>query len=440
MTSIFKRCQNRFVGSLLTLAVLHLGTAGCGSDDATQDDGEYVNNAEEVAQLVLGMAEAANNSGTFGVGGAIIENSTGRVVAKMSNRVLERLKPSVRITPAESYTHDPTAHGERQLVYWYYANKDALNLPETSELTLVTSLDPCAMCAGTLLASGFNVGVVAFDTFDGTNYNEKFDFPGEPKNLKEGLQATFGYYAIEGKRGYVGGPNVAFHSTSVSSHTRDECVAVFANNVDRVKKASSGSGVDPADMTDPALLPEDSPVKTALRAQFSGAFSLKLADFRSPDDVLKGILIELVSETPGAKNAVALIGPFGNLLMASADTFDVSPVATAFMNLTQGYAKTRFDLVDDPSSTAEARKTLTHPKYGTFVFLYALTPDEAVTLEQLGAYGSTMEGPIPQTTPSNFQYYDPPLEGTVAELLTEVAGLPPFYTQQVKISPEQVVP
>jgi len=348
------------------------------------------------------------------------------MIFALSNHVLETLKPAVQITPGEAYTYDPTAHGERQLVYWYYENRVAMNLPEPSQLTVVTSLDPCAMCTGTLLSAGFNVGVVAIDDWAGINYTTQFNFPGLPEWLKQMIQARFGYYAVDGTRIYVGGDSVAFRSNTVTQAKI------------KIRVNSQGSGVDPKYLTDPAKLPDVSAVKTAYKAGFSGAFSHKLANFRAPDATLKGILTTLVNSTPRAKNAVAIIDPFGNLIMASADTFDVNPVATGFMNLVQGYSKIRFNLVNNPDTTTEARKSLTHPKYGTFVFLYAPSSNDLLTLKDLGAYGSTMEGAIPQTTPSNFQYYYPPREGTMTELLALIANMPPFYTKNVGIVPEQV--
>jgi len=324
------------------------------------------------------------------------------------------------------------------LVYWYYENRAALNLPDPGQLTIVTSLDPCAMCTGTLIAAGFNVAVVAIDDWAGINYNSKFNFPGLPENFRSLIQSHFGYYAVDGVRPYAGGASVLFRDSSVSQTTLQSSLSVFLDNVDNIRANSQGSGVDPKYLTDPALLPYSSAVKTAYRARYSGAFSYRLADFRTPDAGLREILNNLMNSTPGAKNAVALIDPFGNLIMAAADTFSVNPVSTAFMNLVQDYSKIRFALVNATETTVEARKSLTHPKYGTFVFLYAPSPDDPLTLKDLGAYGSTMEGAIPQTKPSNFQYYYPPREGTVAELISLIANLPPFYTQTVGISPEKV--
>jgi cytosine deaminase len=432
--------RNRSAKCLRYLLLLLFVTlqAGCSSDSVSLDENTYLHNAQGAAEIALSKAQAANASGTFGVGGVIVENSSGRVIFALSNHVLETLKPAVQITPGEAYTFDPTAHGERQLVYWYYQNRAALSLPAPNQLTIVTSLDPCAMCTGTLLAAGFNVGVVAIDDWAGINYTTLFNFPGLPEGLKQMIQTRFGYYAVDGIRSYVGGDSVAFRSTGVTKTTHQDSLSIFLSNVDKIRENSQGSGVDPKYLTDPARLPDGSAVKTAFKALFSGAFSHKLTNFRAPDATLKGILTALMNSTSRAKNAVALVDPFGNLIMASADTFDVSPVATGFMNLVQDYSKIRFNLVNNPDTTAEARKSLTHPKYGTFVFLYAPSPNDLLTLKDLGAYGSTMEGAIPQTVPSNFQYYYPPREGTIAELLALIAVMPPFYTKNVGIVPQQV--
>ena len=57
----------------------------------------------------------------------------------------------------------------------------------------------------------------------------------------------------------------------------------------------------------------------------------------------------------------------------------------------------------------------------------------------MGAYGSTMEGPIPETFPSNLQYVLLP-EGVSQAEVTEMAmRLPPFYTTSVQVAPTQVL-
>src|SRR3569832_801865 len=149
-----------------------------------------VNNAEEAVKVAAQEAILASLQTTFAVGGAIINNQTGEVICALHNNVL---KPA---SSGKTYfmPYDPTAHGERQLVDWYYENRSALSLPPPEKLTIVTTLDPCAMCAGALLAAGFNVGVSALDDFAGINYNGKFDLALLPEPLHRQIQVSFGYY------------------------------------------------------------------------------------------------------------------------------------------------------------------------------------------------------------------------------------------------------
>jgi cytosine deaminase len=82
---------------------------------------------------------------------------------------------------------------------------------------------------------------------------------------------------------------------------------------------------------------------------------------------------------------------------------------------------------------------LTHPKYGTFVFLYSPDPNTPQGVMTLGAYGSTMEGPIPQSFPSNLQYVLLPEGATQAAVAELAMNLPPFYTTSVQVAPIQVL-
>ena len=71
--------------------LLGLSLTGCGSDSSNPTSDQYIKNADEAATLVLKMAQEANRQGTFGVGGAIIENDSGRVIMAMHNKVLQPL-------------------------------------------------------------------------------------------------------------------------------------------------------------------------------------------------------------------------------------------------------------------------------------------------------------------------------------------------------------
>ena len=86
--------------------------------------------ALRAAEMAVESACAAAHSGTFGVGGVLL-GPQGELLAICRNCVVR-----------DGQVHDPTAHGERQLVDWFYHN-----FPGESprRYTIVSSLDPCMM-------------------------------------------------------------------------------------------------------------------------------------------------------------------------------------------------------------------------------------------------------------------------------------------------------
>ncbi len=167
------------------------------------------------------------------------------------------------------------------------------------------------------------------------------------------------------------------------------------------------------------------------------AFSQKTTDPRFPDT---GIIQELerVATSPnGNGNAVLFIDPFGNVILCMPGLEKTAAVKVPFMEVVQNYSKIRWDLMNDPETREVTKNTLTHPKYGTFLYLYAPDPDTTTTLMSLGAYGSTMEGPIPQIFPTNLQYVYPPKNGKMVDVMTMMSKLPPFYTTLAKVSISQ---
>lgn len=429
-------------GLALMPSVLGISLAGCGDGSTNTSSTTYVHNAEEAAALVLSMATMASDHNTYGVGGAIIENSTGKVIKAMQNRVVQPLGDGLGAMSNRSYTKDPTAHGEVQLVTWYYANAQELNLPSPDKLTIVSSLDPCAMCAGTLITSGFNVAVVAYDTVAGINWNTQFTFVGMPAAFQNKLQNQFGYYGIQDSnpsRRYVGATNVAFSNSEVSNATANGCLTVFTDSSVAVRNAIAGNGLDPRNPAGqvPMQNPFGTTVEAPYRLAWPDAFSIRLTNYRQPDSTLENYLLNLVSNTPNARNAVAYIDYYGNLLMASADRFDISPIQTAMMTVIQNYSKLMFDLVNDPATTDIAQRTLTSPKYGTYVYLYAPSGEDTTTLKDMGAFGSSLAGSIPVTNPSNLQYYDD-TAGNITGLRALVAAMPPIYRLGYSIDPQPV--
>lgn len=403
---------------------------------------KIVKNANEIASIVLSQALKASKQGTFGVGGCIVNNKTNEIVHRLHNNVLKPLKDGSGV-----FTYDPTAHGERQLIDWYFTNRKAKGLPKPKDLTIVTSLDPCAMCAGALLTAGFNVAIVANDDFAGINYDASFSFKSLPDSLREKAKNTFGYYgciktsSIETTaKNYIGGEEVIFNGENVDTRNYKGCADAFQKSVDLVRSDSSNLGLPPDKLKDPAELPNTSATRITLQKICKYALNKKYKqkEPRLPDFKLKALLSKTKKKQSRAKNAVALLDPFGNLLCCLPDTLSESPIKTAFMNVTRAYAKTRFELTNNPETRDESTQYLTHPKYGTFVFLHIPEPDEPETIMILGAYGSTMEGPIPNNFPANFQYYLSPKDGEKWKLRRLIMNLPPFYTQWVVLAVQKV--
>lgn len=398
-----------------------------------------LNSAQEAVDTVANQAIYAALQQTFAVGGAIINNATGELIAALHNNVL---MPFPGNATTWFLPHDPTAHGERQLVDWYYQNAVRLNLPAPDQLTVVTTLDPCAMCAGSLLTAGFNVAVSAIDDYAGINYNSQFNFPSLPPTIRQQAQGTWAYYAVAApvSRPYQGSTRPVFGGESIDSAGYFLCSSIFSASVNTVRDTSNNSGLPPDQLQNPATLPANSKVRQALTALSPFALTVQSANPRDPGVELAAPLLKTAQQSR-VFNSVALIDPFGNLLACLGGAEDQSPIRTAFMETTRNYAVMRWTLMNDPDPAvrAEAGHYLTHPKYGTFVFLYAPDPSTPQAVMTFGAYGSTMEGPVPQNYPSNLQYVLLPGNTTAQALSTLAQNLPPFYTQSVQVAPAQVL-
>ncbi|WEF30865.1 nucleoside deaminase [Pseudoduganella chitinolytica] len=376
-------------------------------------------------------AIAAKTQGTFGVGGVMLD-SFGTVLQAVHNNVIRH-----------GLIYDPTAHGERQLVDWYYAEVGkGRALPPPHEITVVTSLDPCCMCAGALLAGGFNVVVAANDRNAGVNYQGDATFSALPTPLRAQAQASFAYPAVLGASSYARPPRGAtpppfFIGKTIAEPTQALCSLVFEATTDSVVGLFN---VDPprASLADPATLPADHPVVRALKRACPDALTYRCTP-RQPDAGLAPYLEHAIKRDRthgGAGDAVVLLDGFGNLLLCCHGRRDKSAIRTAFMECTRAYAQLRYKLMHgaDPAMQEEVRRYLGHPKDGTFVF--ARAPDEsAASFMDLGAYGSTLEGPLPATEAAQLQYVLPADEAALARLC---AALPPLYRDLIGIRPAQV--
>lgn len=386
------------------------------------------------AAVAIAAAEAiaAKTQGTFGVGGVMLDQH-GNVLQSLHNDVIR-----------QGLIHDPTAHGERQLVDWYFSElAGGRDLPAPQDITIVTSLDPCCMCGGAILAAGFNVVAAAPDHNAGVNHDGSATFAALPESLRPQAMASFSYPAVLGSSSYARAgagatPKSFFIGKTVSEPTQALCSLVFEATADGVLELFS-SDLPRAQLKCPATLPAGHAIVRALKGRYPDALSYRCTP-QQPDADLAPFLLSAMArdrEQGGAGDAVALLDSFGNLLLCLPGALARSGIRTAFMETTRAYALLRYQLMAgaDARQQQEVRQYLGHPKEGTLVF--ANGPDRsALSFMNLGAYGSTMEGPLPLKNPAQFQYVRPAMPA--AELAALCAGLPPLYRDVIRIRPTQV--
>ena len=173
----------------------------------------------QAAEWAQRGAERASERGTFCVGGVLL-GPAGELLAESSNHVL-----------CDGAVCDPTAHGERQLVDWYF---DQSGLPPAQSCTIVSTLDPCMMCAGALLYGGFRVLTLALDPDAGVNARGDFSFDTLPPELRPDAAARFAYLGVEGVRPSFG------CDLSVSADFEGRSYALFRDSLNRVQSLVHG--------------------------------------------------------------------------------------------------------------------------------------------------------------------------------------------------------
>ena len=398
-----------------------------------------VHSADQAAREALDRAQQAVRSRTFGVGALLVDDRTGEVLDAAPNRVIGEL-PFGPLTVGEDgrttfVTHDPTAHGERQLITRFYERaRETGGAHAPDELTIISSLEPCAMCSGAILASGFKVGVVALDPVAGLGMAEGSRFRDLPEGLREAAEGAFGYYEIPGLRPFSGSDRIAFaHDESARLITRevhDSCEKTFGDSLDQAMAIVSEGG-DSYPREDPFDLSSDDPIRPRLEEGLPHFLSIRLDDPRKPDEELFRLL-EAISQR-GRGSAAAFVDLFGNLIIASGGGPPEDPIATGFAEMIRTYSRLRFELAGDPSLSDLAGEYLGHPKFGTIYRYPVPNPEAPTTLFELGAYGSTMEGPLPTNSDPNLHVIGEGIDGTHAgnQLRTLVDAMPPFYSQSV---------
>jgi cytosine deaminase len=290
--------------------------------------------------MAASQAIAAKSQGTFGVGGLLLDQH-GNVLKSLQNNVV-----------CEGLIFDPTAHGERQLIDWYFAERArGAALPAPEEVTIVTSLDPCAMCTGAILAAGFNVVVAASDPTAGINYDQRFEFSSLPEPLRERAAARFFYPAVLGSsvfaRDSAGGtPKSFFIGKTIAEPTQALCSLAFEATNDKVL-ALLNADLPREMLKDPATLAGNHAIVRKLKVLYPDALAYRCAP-HAPDAGLAPFLQRAMKQDiaqGGPGDAVALLDGFGNLLLCAPGRQSQSAICTAFMECTRRYAQLRYKLM-----------------------------------------------------------------------------------------------
>jgi tRNA(Arg) A34 adenosine deaminase TadA len=370
--------------------------------------------AEKCAEIAVIEAEKAKSSGTFGVGGLLIENDSRAIVKVIRNRVIRN-----------NSVHDPTAHVERELVDWYYSSKK--KLPAESKMTIITSLDPCLMCAGSILSSGFNVIHVSRDDRAGISWKGLGDFSTLPEGLEQKAKQAFSSFGVAGKRSFSGSSGSIFYGSEIDGRLDRRSVRAFSSSLKKVKKIINCHGQPPDRLAEPKkMLPKSSRVFKLLKRYNPKVFSDgHVVSFDRPGIGLGHILVQKAKESHKASsifNSACLIDPFGNVLLAESGAQDKSPIRTPLMELARKYHQLLFE------AGREGSRCLAHMKYCKTVTMLGPGQDSR-SLMELGCFGSCMEGKLPKG--KQLQYVIP--QQDKQDLQNMLENLPPLFSSTIRI-------
>ncbi len=408
--------KKKYLLTAFVLLVFVLGIAVTGCKSSSGDKMSL----DAFAVRAMKQAQQASDSGTFGVGG-ILMDLDGNIICEMHNQVIKGNR-----------TNDPTAHGERQIVDWYLENKDKDNLPEPENCILITTLDPCVMCTAALAQVQFNrVIVVALDDYAGINWKGNDECSAlDGTDCQKYVKGHFAYPEVTGDLGRKAfGADLSdlnlFSDITIDSETLKGCQEAFSLTADEVRSKVSAASVDPADIQNPAQLKPTHPIRKYLEESFGSDFLACSWTFgNSADDFTEYIQ----KEHPGF-NGVAYFDLFGNLLYLAEDDEDIS-TQSAFMKVTRKLAAVRNT---EPIEGYEINEYLSNPKYGYFV--YMTCPEVSTkTIMELGAIGSTLENASEHPV---MYIHGEENEGAVDSIIKK---LPPLYSNEINIRFEQILP
>ena len=366
-------------------------------------------NVQEAAVWALNAAVQAASQGSTGVGGVLLGPHR-ELIAMSCNRVW-----------ADGKLADPTAHGERQMVDWYFEKaRHDTTLPAPQDCTIVTSLDPCLMCTGSILTGGFKVISSSLDTAGGVNFDGKNTFTDLPEPLRDAAQKQFSYFGVEEKSAFQG-PHVFGEQPVISEDVSNNSLNAFLDSLKTPHpRVLAGPVADLRECSDPAVL-------AVLKKYSPEALTLHCQpDQPGPElaDTLLKAARQSVAEG-GKFNAAAILDPHGNLVLVRGSQEGKSPLRTPFMELTRAWATMR----------AEAGEEYLAPLRDCTVVTLLGPAQDGPSVMEFGAYGSSVKGKARQDVAS-WQYVLP--RQTQAQLDQAIRDLPPHYSENISPRIEQV--
>lgn len=376
-----------------------------------RQSGITVKSAKMAAELATMAAEQAGQNGTFAVGGILLGPGN-QLLAISLNNVLENGK-----------VKDPTAHGERQIVDWYYEQSHRGEVfPEPEEMTIVSSLDPCTMCGSSIIESGMNVATISKDDTAGLDAKNDGQFTTLPEDLRDEAQEQFSYFGTDQGREFQGSEQSIFSGARISGDVEKRSLDAFMESLGKVRATVGRLGsITPDQLQDPGKH-ATAEVTAALQKQDPAALSVKV-DPKTLGPKLGARLLDVATRSKISGNsfdAAALVDPFGNVLLTVGGQESHSPIRTPFMELTRRYAQACSE------AGAEGTNQLAHFKHCKVVTLFG-PGDEPTDIMELGAYGSSVEGPLPEGSSRHWEYLRP--RQSEADVRKTIERLPPLYSQ-----------
>lgn len=345
--------------------------------------------AKAAVQESVRAALQANKDGTFGVGAVLVDNKTGEILkdAKGEPFIVKNgvIKDGVPV--------DPTAHAERQSVDRYYEQPEEWRQAHPKEsFTVVTTLDPCVMCAGCLMKAGFNAVSISMDSYAGIAEDDPKDGFRITDKLKSMARKLFGYFAFEEEKirnKFVGQKDSPWHDFKFEKDILSEAWNAFISIAGKAREVVNNyRDSAPLEPGQEQRKQVADVIRNAMPAELDGT-DIRNADYtginawKTPT-AFKKAMNKAADESKAAgnsKNSIALLDPFGNVLMIMTGQEKTSPIRTPVQEMVRTYATAR------ATAPEELIQYMPHPKYCSVVFLNQpeKTPDGVIDIGTLGS-------------------------------------------------------